>query len=203
MQASLVVRRNLIDFGNSPSAADAKQAWRDDLGMGQTERGFSVNWDAISAIAETVGTIAVVITLIYLAVQLRIGNKQRELETLRHNWDGLNGLAEFLSESTERASLVNRGREELQSLTDDEALVFLYLHIRILNTIEVWYMQLIETSPPGEYRNQQQENIVGVIEHFFSHPGALEIWNDVKHMFVPIHELFDAANPVTETDRNP
>jgi len=49
-----------------------------------------MNWDAISAVAEAVSTIVVLITLLYLAVQMRIANKQREIESLRHNYDGLN-----------------------------------------------------------------------------------------------------------------
>lgn len=54
-----------------------------------------MSWDAISAVAETVGTLAVLITLTYLAEQLRIGNKQREMDALRHNWDGLNRMCEL------------------------------------------------------------------------------------------------------------
>ena len=152
-----------------------------------------MNWDAISAVAETVGTIAVLITLMYLAVQLKIGNKQREIEALRHNWDGLNRMCELFGESTEKASIVNRGRESIETLSSEERLVFEFLHIRALNTIEGWYMQLMDTSPPGEYREQQLENIAGVIVYMFNYPGALEVWARVKHTFVPIQELFDAA----------
>ena len=67
-----------------------------------------MNWDAISAVAETVGTIAVLVTLLYLSLQMRIANKQREIESLRHNWDGLSRMCELLGESTEKASIVKR-----------------------------------------------------------------------------------------------
>ena len=97
-----------------------------------------MNWDAISAAAETVGTIAVLITLMYLAVQLKIGNKQREMDALRHNWDGLNRTCELFGETTEKASIVKRGRKSIESLSAEECLVFEFLHIRTLNTIEGW-----------------------------------------------------------------
>ena len=158
-----------------------------------------MNWDAISAVAETAGTIAVLVTLVYLSIQMRIANKQREIESLRHNWDGLNSMCELLGESTEKASIVKRGRESLENLTDEERLVFEFMHIRILNTIEVWYVQLMETSPPGEYRDQQLENIAGVTVYMFNYPGALEIWRIVKHTFVPIQQLFDDAISSVET----
>ena len=152
-----------------------------------------MNWDAIGAVAESVGALAVLITLVYLTIQVRVGNKQRELEALRHNWDGLNGMCELFSESTEKASIVIRGRESLKNLTPEEYLVFEFIHIRIPNTIEIWYMQLMETSSPGEYRDQQLENIRGVITYFFNYEGTLAIWEKVKHTFVPIQKLFEQA----------
>ena len=158
-----------------------------------------MNWDAVSAVAETVGTIAVLVTLVYVAIQIRIGNKQREIESLRHNWDGLNSMCELLGESTEKASIVLRGRDSLENLTDEERLVFELMHLRILNTIEVWYMQLMATSPPGEYRDQQLENIAGVTVYMFNYAGALEIWNLAKHTFVPIQQIIDDAIARAET----
>ncbi len=157
-----------------------------------------MEWDAISAVAETVGTIAVLVTLLYLSVQMRIANKQRETESLRHNYDGLNRMCELLSESTEKASIVKRGRESLENLTDEERMIFEFMHIRILNTVESWYMQLMGTSSPGEYRDQQLENIEGVIVYMLNYPGAREIWGMVKHTFVPVQKLVDDALSSTE-----
>ncbi len=158
-----------------------------------------MNWDAISAVAEAVGTIVVLITLLYVAVQMRIANKQRELESLRHTYDGINGICELLSESAEKASIVKRGRESLENLTDEERIVFEYMHIRILNTVESWYMQLMETSPPGAYRDQQLENISGVVVHILNYPGAQEIWGMARHTFVPVQKLVDDALSSAET----
>ena len=152
-----------------------------------------IDWDVIGAVAETVGAVAVVIPLVYLTIEIRAANKQRELEALRHNWDGINQFCELLAESTERASIVLRGRESTESLSSEESLVFEFLHIRFLNTIEIWYMQLMETSPPGEYRNQQLENIESVIAFIFNYRGSMEVWEKVRHTFVPIQELFDTA----------
>lgn len=160
-----------------------------------------MNWDAISAVAETVGTTAVLFTLVYLAIQLRVANKQREIESLRHNWDGLNRICELLGESPERASLILRGRKSLADLTDEERTVFEFLHIRMLNTIEAWYLQLMQTSPPGEYREQQLRNIGGVIVFLFDYEGSQEVWNGIKHTFEPIQPLFDASFRLAEENQ--
>ena len=54
-------------------------------------------------------------------------------------------------------------------------------------------MQLMKTSPPGRYRDQQSENLSGVIVYLFNYKGSLDIWQKVRHTFVPIHEIFDNA----------
>jgi hypothetical protein len=130
---------------------------------------------------------------------MRIANKQREMESLRHTYDGLNQMCELLSESTEKASIVKRGRESLENLTDEERMVFEFMHIRILNTVESWYMQLMETSPPGEYRDQQLENIAGVVVYILNYPGAQEIWGMARHTFEPVQKLVDDALASAET----
>ena len=151
-----------------------------------------MNWDAISAISEVVGTLAVLITLIYLAIQMRIANKQRELETFRHSYDGTNEFCELFSEP-DRADIVVRGRESLSNLTEAERLAFVFLHIRVLNTLESWYMQTMRTTRPGKYRDQQLQNIGAIIAAMFCFDGALEAWNEVKDTFLPFQEFFDNA----------
>ena len=135
-----------------------------------------MNWDAVGAIAETVGTLAVLVTLVYLAIQLRVANKQREIESFRHNWDGLNQICGLLSESPEKASIVLRGRRSLEQITEEERMVFDYIHIHMLNTLEAWFHQLMETSPPGSYRDQQLHNMGQIVVFLFDYPGTRQLW---------------------------
>jgi len=157
-----------------------------------------MNWDAIGAIAETVGTLAVLVTLVYLAIQLRVSNKQREIESYRHNLEGLNTICGILSESTEKTSIVLRGRESLQNITDEERMIFEFIHIRILNTFEAWYHQLMETSGPGSFRDQQLHNMGQIVISFFDYPGTREMWNSMKNHFTPIMRIVDDALSATD-----
>jgi len=43
-----------------------------------------MNWEALGALAEIVAAAAVVITLLYLAIQVRHSNRQTEIDSLRH-----------------------------------------------------------------------------------------------------------------------
>jgi len=159
-----------------------------------------VNWDVIGAIAELVGAFAVVVTLVYLSRQIRYANERGEIEAFRHTWDNLNQLCDIFGESTEKAGIVVRGRQDLSSLDAQEALIFEHIHIRLLNTLESWNLQIQRMSQPGEYREGQLENLRGVTAGYLSYPGTRDLWMRVGHYFEPIQGLVnqalrDAAQP--------
>ena len=70
-------------------------------------------------------------------------------------------------------------------------MVFEHIRLRMLNTIESWHHQISQTSPPGNYRDEQIENIAGIIRLYIDHPGVREVWTKVKHTFVPVEELVE------------
>lgn len=150
-----------------------------------------MNWEAIGSIGEIVGSIAVVITLFYLALQIRHANKQSEIDSLRYSWDGLNQICDQFSDSTEKASIINRGRASLDSLDADEYIVFEHIHLRLLNTLEAWYLQVTQTSKPGPYLDDQLGNIAGIAVGYFDHPGTRELWESLRDYFPPIADLVD------------
>lgn len=151
-----------------------------------------MNWDAIGTIGEIVGSIAVVVSLIYVSLQIKHANKQSEIDSLRHTWDSLNQICDRLSESTETAAIINRGRASLDSLNDDERMVFEHLHLRILNTLESWYLQVTQTSKPGPYLESQLANLGGVVAGYLDYPGTRELWESFRHYFEPIADIVDA-----------
>ena len=74
-----------------------------------------MDWNAVGAIGEIVGAIAVVTTLLYLSTQVREGNKQAELEGFRHTLDGFNEWMDQISPTSKRRSTtssVTPGREK-------------------------------------------------------------------------------------------
>lgn len=150
-----------------------------------------MNWEAAGTIGEIVGSIAVVISLIYVSIQIRHANKQSEIDSLRHTWDGLNQICDRLSESKETASIVNRGRNALTSLDDDERLIFEHIHLRLLNTLESWYLQVIQTSKPGPYQESQIANLEGIIAGYIDHPGTRDLWESLRPYFDSIADIVD------------
>lgn len=81
-----------------------------------------MNWEAIGAIGEFVGAIVVVITLLYLAVQIRQTSKSIEVSALRDTTAQWNHWSELLATSPDLAAIVVRGNQSYRQLSDEEAL---------------------------------------------------------------------------------
>jgi hypothetical protein len=79
-----------------------------------------MNWDALGAIVETISAIAVLVTLFYLATQIRQSNATARFETTRKlmaQFNDLNRL--YATDSTVRQVLLKEGdlsREEQEQL---------------------------------------------------------------------------------------
>jgi hypothetical protein len=144
-------------------------------------------------VADLAATIAVFVTLIYLAIQVRAGNRQAEIEALRHTLDGFNQWCDLIVGSTQTASMLNRGRDDLSALSRDERLQFDHLHIRFLNTVEGWYRQVDQTSRDADYRAIQMENIESAVQVWLGNPGSREVWDSFKEAFPLVAEFIDEA----------
>lgn len=79
-------------------------------------------------------------------------------------------------------------------------MIFEYIYFQLLNAIESWYMQLMETSPPGAYRDQQLDNISGSINSQLGYPGVREHWDKVKHLYLPAQQMIDDTLSANEID---
>ena len=83
-----------------------------------------MNWDAVAAIAELIGALAVVATVAYLAVQMRQNTKATDSAVLQGIFDNLHALQLALSQDPDLARLVIKANQEYESLTPEEALRF-------------------------------------------------------------------------------
>jgi hypothetical protein len=87
-----------------------------------------MNWDALGAIGDLIGGTAVMVTLIYLAIQVRQSNRvMRDTAYSEWNTQLQNLLGQY--SSSESGDLVRRGSHDPDSLTEKEREQFnLLLH---------------------------------------------------------------------------
>ncbi len=84
-----------------------------------------MNWDAIGAVGEILGALAVVITLVYLSIQLRQNTKALHSTATQSAHDQTTGAYRALSLEESLADIWVRGVRDPDSLSDTEIVRFL------------------------------------------------------------------------------
>ena len=150
-----------------------------------------MNWDAIGAVGELAGALAVLITLIYLAVQLRqntnlaSGAAQREV------------MASFqlnLDRVKTNPQLVQKGLAQFDSLSHAEQLEFTMIINQFVNHLE----QPLRMLNRG-LETQDTVDVYGdICMAILQEPGGLELWERTKPLFFPL-----ARQYVEERFKNP
>ena len=81
-----------------------------------------MNWEIIGAIAEAVAAIAVVITLVFVARDIRQNSKSLSMSALRDTTAHWNHWSDMLASSGDLADVVAKGNESYSNLTASERL---------------------------------------------------------------------------------
>ena len=68
-----------------------------------------MNWDAIGAVGEIIGAAAVVLTLFYLSLQIRMSTRQQRVESQRATGEGLNKLMDTYND-LDKAGMIIRAQ---------------------------------------------------------------------------------------------
>lgn len=149
-----------------------------------------MNWTAVGAVGELLAAAAVLVTLVYLARQVRQSNRQDMLNAYRHTYDSLNDWAMSLVQSEEISAVTLRGRQSYGGLSETERFRFDHVHMVLLNIIEAHYYQVQRTAMDEAYRRWAMENLDALVRGYLDFPGVREFWKGVQPFYEPaIREL--------------
>lgn len=126
-----------------------------------------MNWDAISAVSQLVGSIAVVISVLYLAVQLRSSTRVARVAAMDAAATALRDVTKPFMENAELARIWRVGLEHLDSLSkEDQARFFHAAHqfLKALETIHYHYVY-------GLLDAQLWEGWKDLLQHYVATPG--------------------------------
>jgi len=102
-----------------------------------------VNWDAIGALGEIIGAIAVVASLIYLAGQIRTQNREARVSAMHDISVGFrDAINNFASE--EVCAIFIKANKDYDSLSDVEAQMLIVLMGQFFRAFEEAYIQYDE-----------------------------------------------------------
>jgi hypothetical protein len=99
-----------------------------------------MNWDAIGAVGEIIGALAVVVSLIYLASQIRIQNRESRAASVHQVIDGYRSSIAALHEP-EMADIWIAAMTDYDSLTESQRLRFVVYLTVALRSFEDAYFQ--------------------------------------------------------------
>lgn len=145
-----------------------------------------VDWAALGSIAELAGASAVVLTLLYLAKQVKVSNRHDRLTAYQHSIECLNSWCVSAYGSPEIASLIIRGRHSYHDLNEVERFRFEHVHIHLINIIESHLYQANQTSMDDEdYRQWAITNLELIAQGYLGYPGTRELWSAFKEYVKP------------------
>lgn len=141
-----------------------------------------MNWDAIGAIAELLGAVAVFLTLIYLALQIRQNTRAVRSSAVDASIKSVMDVRVMLAQGSELADIFLRGNSDPDSLNPTEGLRYRLLLQNV--TWSAWnvYSQA-KSFETGIWKSQElmMRNLFGTPggRRFFSEYGKV-IDNDFK-----------------------
>jgi len=147
-----------------------------------------MNWDAIGAIAELVGAIAVVGTLFYLAVQVRHSKDATEANTRSlelHSymaWQSANvGLNTAMSNPAQ-SEIIASGSYDPKTLTDETWLAFVMMYIGIFQMAQSTDYLYRAGALDRELWEAEMNRVAGILNF----PGVRQLWDaGVKRHLTP------------------
>ncbi len=135
-----------------------------------------MNWEAIGAIGEVLGAIAVLVTLLYLAVQIRQNTQALKVTAMGTLHD-----VHVVTEKNEPyiASLVKLGRDE--PLDPIERIVAVERFLTIVRAFErLWLQQEM-----GTVAREQFDRQIDLLRWALSTPQARKMWAELAPTFTP------------------
>ena len=105
-----------------------------------------MNWDAAGAIGEIVGALAVVMSLIYLASQIRIQNREAKISSV-HDITEAFRLAITSFQDEQRAIVYTKALRDFDNLSEAERLQFISMVQGLMRVWEEAFYQYSESRP--------------------------------------------------------
>jgi len=136
-----------------------------------------VNWEAVGAIAELGGAIGVIVTLIYLSVQLRLNTKGMRSSTFESYRSGAQAINEYIADhATELSRIRTKPKAEL---SEAEELIGRGWAFQLFNLMEAAYLHHREGVLETEYFESRISAFLYLCKET---PSLCRYWDELGQM---------------------
>jgi hypothetical protein len=151
-----------------------------------------MNWDAIGAVAELLGALGVIISLLYLGTQVRSSSRATRQAAAQAIYTKLSSLHEALATHPETADVWARGSKGMAALCEGERVQFsalMAVHYRL-------YEELYNCKRGGDIDEWAWEGVTRQLNDVASTRGWAEWWTARGHWFSEdFQRLIDQTRP--------
>ena len=137
-----------------------------------------MNWEAIGAIGELIGAVVVIVSVLYLAAQIRQNTEQARIASLQAV-NASNDSAFNPIYIPENSVIFSKGQASFSSLNEHESVVFHMLMARLMASIDSTSYQYRQ----GMVDDEIYEGTLTFYSQFVSSPGGAEWFAANKNFF--------------------
>lgn len=145
-----------------------------------------MNWAAISAVSDMLGAAAVVLSLIYVAAQVRHNTTALSRAASADAIAGIRNWNEILIGDPAMARIFSRGVEDMNALDEDGRTRFIILMLNFLKTFEDMHYQFSKGAMEPEVWHGWEE--LGRI--YLTRPGIRQYWGERRQVFSPVFQAW-------------
>jgi hypothetical protein len=140
-----------------------------------------VNWEAVGAISDVLGAIAVIATLGYVAIQIRQNTSALKSAATQATHDQSAAIYDLLAADPKLSDIFVRGLDEPDSLDRIDTARFYSFLMGVVFRYQNWYLQTQSQALDKE----QLASWARVTRQISATPGFLRFWKERRHIFTP------------------
>lgn len=156
-----------------------------------------MNWEEVSAISQMIGSIAVVFSVLYLAIQVHRSTRIAKLAAQDAAAAALRDVTKPFAENSELARIWRVGLENLQALSAEDQARFFHSTFQFLKAYETIHFHHVY----GLMDEQIWEGWCGLLKHYIASPGIEHYWRLRHDLFSKRYQQFIASLERPETRR--
>ncbi len=137
-----------------------------------------MNWEAIGAVGEVVGGVGVILTLVYLAVQIRQNTAMMTAQTVQASIDATQRVLLFRAEHPEMRAVLRKARENAELNTDEFELLTAYLQAAFMN-----FQARLQHNTRGVFDASVNESYERILVDYLEAPYVQRWWTYSKALY--------------------
>ena len=154
-----------------------------------------MSWEAINAVSQLISSVAVVLSVLYLGIQVHRSTRVAKLATQDAAATALRDVTKPLMENAELERIWRIGLEDLSALSTEDRARFFHAAYQFLKAFETIHFHYVY----GLMDRQLWEGWRGLLQHYVAAPGMNHYWRLRPEVFSERFRKFvNALEPPTE-----